>query len=55
MTPTIDYERNKNPNLDDELKVLLGSINDVWISKRSSGNQLQLMFRNAVKNKNAAD
>lgn len=42
--PFIDRERKKNPNLDAELKVILGSINDVWILKRSSGNQFQLMF-----------
>ncbi|MDH4086574.1 MAG: hypothetical protein OEV27_01995 [Nitrospira sp.] len=47
--PFIEGEREKNPNLDTELKVILGSINDVWILKRSSGNQFQLMFSQRSK------
>jgi hypothetical protein len=47
--PFIEREREKNPNLDTELKVILGSINDVWILKRSSGNQFQLMFSQRSK------
>ena len=47
--PFIDRERKKNPNLDAELKVILGSINDVWILRRSSGIQFQLMFSQRSK------
>lgn len=47
--PFIERERGKKPNLDTELKVILGSINDVWILKRSSGNQFQLMFSQCSK------
>jgi hypothetical protein len=47
--PFIDRKRKDNPKLDAELKVILGSINDVWILKRSSGNQFQLMFSQRSK------
>lgn len=42
--PFIDGKRKDDSNLDVELKMLLKSINDVWIVKRSSGNQFQIIF-----------
>ena len=42
--PFIDGKRKDDPNLDAELMMLLKSINDVWIVKRSSGSQFQIMF-----------
>lgn len=45
----IDGKRKDDSNLDVELKMLLRSIHDVWIVKRSSGNQFQLMFSQRSK------
>jgi len=42
--PFIDDRRNENPGLDAELRPILGGIDDVWIIKRSSGNQFARMF-----------
>jgi hypothetical protein len=42
--PFIDKQRSENPNLDDDLKSILGSIDAVWILKRSYGNQYVRMF-----------
>ena len=42
-------QRKENPNLDAELKLMIGSIHDVWILKRSADNQLQLMFSQGSK------
>ena len=42
--PFIEKKRRRNENLDAELKPTLGSVDAVWILKRSLGNQYEKIF-----------